>query len=189
MNAGGRAERSRRRPWVQPSDALSTAVQPSRETLGPALTADDLAGFWLLQDAPRQVLETLATAGERRHYSPGDAVFHQGDVPGGLYLVGAGSVRVVRRSDDAELVLGTIEAGDCVGEIGVIDGKLRAAMVVAATVSTLHFLPADAFLDVVERTPEVAMKLLGMLCARVRRTDSLAIDLPGTRAQRWQPGL
>ena len=52
----------------------------------------------------------------------------QGDTPDGLYLVAAGGVRVIRHSADAQVALATFEPGDCFGEMGVIDGKPRTAM-------------------------------------------------------------
>jgi CRP-like cAMP-binding protein len=180
----GPGERQRTRPWVRPSGVFSTALQPPPPTeLGHTLTPDDLAGFWLLADVPREALRPLAAASERRRYHAGERVVHQGDAPDGLYLVGSGAVRVVRRSNGTEVTLATVEAGECFGELGVIDGKPRTATAVATIESLLYFLPTEPFLDLLERTPLLALRLLGLLAARVRRTDSLALELPGTRAR------
>ena len=69
--------------------------------------------------------------------------------------------------------------GQCFGEMGVIDGEPRSATAVAATLAICYFVPEAPFLDLLERVPLVSLRLLTLLCQRLRRITQWAAELPG----------
>src|SRR5581483_2046426 len=98
--------------------------------------AADLARFDLFAGSAPDELERLAAESEERRYTPGEIVIQPGEPPDGIYLVVAGMLRIVVPVPGAEggddLVISTAPAGDFVGEMGVLDGQVRSATVLAA---------------------------------------------------------
>lgn len=177
--AATRPTRTRRRVATARRRSDSTpfpviAVPPPRHP-----TAAELQRTWLLEGAPLDVLEGLAANCEERRYTAGETLFHQGDDSVGLFLVVAGTVRVLTPTEEGDLLLATLGQGECLGEMGVLDSQPRSATAVAATLLVTYFVPAAAFLDTLERAPRLALKLLVVLCSRMRRTNRLAAEVPG----------
>ncbi len=143
---------------------------------------DWLPNHWLFAGTPRHELAALIAATCELRFMPGDVVFHEGDAADGLYLLAAGAVRVAATTSEGDTALATVSANDLFGEIGVLDGEPRSGTATAIGVSTAYFLPAEAFLDVLERAPTVGMRLLAHLVLRLRRTNGRLADLPASAA-------
>jgi len=58
--------------------------------------------------------------------------------------------------------------GDLFGEVAVLDGQSRTADATAGEVSELFVLRREDFLAFLEREPKVAIKIIGLLCQRIR---------------------
>jgi CRP/FNR family transcriptional regulator, cyclic AMP receptor protein len=69
----------------------------------------------------------------RRHYKQGDLLFRQGDPSDFVLRVDSGSVEILRDVDGATIVLGSVLAGQFVGEMGVIERRPRSATARAGT--------------------------------------------------------
>jgi putative ABC transport system ATP-binding protein len=80
---------------------------------------------------------------------PGGYLFRQGDPSDRIYMVEHGRLEVVRDTPDGELVLGHIEEGTHVGEMGPLFGLPRSASVRALAPTTLTGYTAKAFRDLV----------------------------------------
>ena len=170
-----RAGGNERRPWLRRPAAPTGEAGVSQAVPG----LKDFASIWLTQGVPEGELQTLGAQCEDRLYTAGETVFRKGDTSDGLFLLLSGTIRIVTHSDDGETLLASVGAGECFGEMGVIDGEPRSATAVAATLSSIRFVPTEPFLDLLERTPIVSMKLLALLSDRLRRTNSMVADLPG----------
>jgi sigma-B regulation protein RsbU (phosphoserine phosphatase) len=70
----------------------------------------------------------------------------------------------------------TIEAGDCVGELSVIDGKPASAYIVADTACRVLLVDAATLFDRLLPIPEVNRRFMAMLTERVRRTSDRILD-------------
>ena len=88
-------------------------------------------------------LEALLAASEERSWEDGAFVFREGDDPDGLYLVLSGQAQVVLAQDGEPVHIATVYAGQCFGEIGVLQGTPRSAAVVAHEHLRAAFVPAD----------------------------------------------
>jgi CRP-like cAMP-binding protein len=144
--------------------------------------------MWLLQGVPPDALASLAC--QERRYTPGDAILREGEASDGVYFVAAGLVHIFVAADDGDLLLNVLGPGECLGEMGVLDGAPRSATATAATLAICYFVPADVFLDLMEQQPDVVRRLLTLLAQRVRRLGHRASDLPGVVArisQRLEP--
>jgi CRP/FNR family cyclic AMP-dependent transcriptional regulator len=121
-------------------------------------------------------LKDLARSAQERHYSPGTALFKQGDTGTGLYILTAGKVRIVQATDPdkPEEVIGTAGPGDVLGEMALLDDLPRSASVIAEEETTAMLLPIWDFRMVIHNQPEIAIKLLAVMSRRLRKAEGRA---------------
>ena len=125
---------------------------------------------------PDEVRALLAHA-HIRNYGPGETVFLKDEPGDGLYGVLGGRVVVKVESEGGkELILNMFGPGDFFGEIALLDGKGRTASAVARERSELLFLARRDFLPFVEQRPQIAIRMITLLCERLRRTTQLFED-------------
>ena len=67
--------------------------------------------------------------------------------------------------------------GDYFGEISMIDGQPRSATGTAVGLCAAYFLPAEPFLDALEGSTLVCMKLLAHVTERLRRANGRLSEL------------
>jgi CRP-like cAMP-binding protein len=88
--------------------------------------------------------------------TPGTIVVKEGQEGKGLYLILTGEVDVTKIDGREKVLLATLRAGDCFGEISLIKKVPTTATVTAARHTTILFLPRDAFLKLADALPELA---------------------------------
>jgi len=95
------------------------------------------------------------------------------DDPGdALFVVARGQVKVVLVGEDGrEVILAVLGAGDCFGELALIDDEPRSAHVIAMDDAQLLVLRRDDFHQALEAHPRIALGLLRTLSRRLRRAD------------------
>jgi CRP/FNR family cyclic AMP-dependent transcriptional regulator len=117
-------------------------------------------------------LRALATHAHRRRFAAGEVIFRIGAPGQAMMAVLTGTVRISAPSPDGkEIVLADLGAGEVFGEIALLDGKERSADAAALTNCDLLVLERRDMLGYLERHPSIAVKLLEVLCERLRRTD------------------
>lgn len=143
-----------------------------------------LDGSFLFQAlSPEERRRVLALATERR-YRHGQTIFGRGDPGGTLMAVQEGRVRISLGSEDGkEVVLAIVEPGEVFGEIALLDGKGRTADARAMGDCRLLLLHQRDFLPFVEREPGLAVRLMQVLCERIRHSNGICesiafLDLP-----------
>ena len=129
----------------------------------------------LLADLPPSARDELRSIARPFAVSEGALLFRQGDRPGGLYLLGEGSLEIASRmpGDDTSMV-SRIAPGEVVGEFALLDNGLRSANVRALTDSAGLFVPARAFLALLGDARPGAVgaidALRGLVARRTRAT-------------------
>jgi CRP/FNR family transcriptional regulator, cyclic AMP receptor protein len=114
----------------------------------------------------------------RRHFKPGDLLFRQGDPSDYVLRINSGSVEVLREIDDMAIVLGSVVAGQFVGEMGVIEKRPRNATVRASTDVEAEQFSVPEFFQRVSADPAMAEELMLRLSVRLREIeDKVADDL------------
>jgi len=89
-----------------------------------------------------------------------------------LFVIVEGQVKVSIISEDGrEIILAILGKGEFFGEMSLLDGKPRSATVIAVENTELLALRRVDFLRLIERLPELAVKLLASLTARLRKAD------------------
>jgi CRP/FNR family cyclic AMP-dependent transcriptional regulator len=148
-----------------------------------------LLGSPLFQAMTREELdETLKFATDR--YCPrGTTIFQKGDDGSSLMAVLSGRVRVSSISAEGkEVTLNVINPGEIFGEIALLDGKSRSADATATEDTQLLVVERRHFLPFLKQNDDLYLRLLAVLCERLRRTslalEELALfDLPARLAR------
>jgi len=126
-------------------------------------------------------LNFLAQHAVSRHYSPGQMVFSEGEPCAGMYVVESGHVRIFKTSADGrEQVLNIDGPGSSVAELPVFDGGNYPASVSAVDHATLLFVSKQDFQALCLTHPQVALKVLRVVGARLRRLVGIIEELSFT---------
>lgn len=126
----------------------------------------------------------LFAGAQERRFKNGQLIFQRGDEGGSMMSVVEGRVRISIASEDGrEIVLTIIEPGGVFGEIALLDGRGRTADAHAMGETRLNVLYMRDALPILEREPRLAVRLLQMLCERVRHANDICesivfLDLP-----------
>ena len=123
---------------------------------------------WLLQGVDSKDVDFLLSNGRDVRFEPGQIVFREGDQTDGLYLITAGNVRLTATGPNGEMVIALVHAGEVLGELGVLDGQPRSAQATAAGICTAIFISAEPFLDALERSNPLCMRMMALLTRRLR---------------------
>jgi CRP/FNR family cyclic AMP-dependent transcriptional regulator len=116
-----------------------------------------------------------------RHYSAGEIVFNESDPCAGLFVVSSGHVRIFKTSASGrEQVLSVDGPGSSVAELPVFDGGNYPASVAAVEDATLLFVSKGDFQELCLTHPEVALKVLRVIGARLRRLVGIIEELSFT---------
>lgn len=127
-----------------------------------------------LTDGEAQVLLRSARC---RMVAAGEIVFLRDDPTDGLYGVLSGSVLIVVDSAEGkELVLNKHGAGEFFGEVSLLDGAGRSATAVAYQSSRLVHIDRDRLLAFLKQRPDALLRIVQLLCARIRRVTHLVED-------------
>ncbi|HEV8623046.1 MAG TPA: cytochrome P450 [Acidimicrobiia bacterium] len=140
-------------------------------------TAVELSGLELFEACSDEDLAavTKAMTGVRR-VREGEVICAEDEVADRWWIVLEGQADATWRG----LYLGTILAGETIGELALLDGKPRTATVTATTDVVLQELDGEGFVAALLQAPRVAVALLRQFATRLRATDKLPA-LPAIR--------
>jgi CRP/FNR family transcriptional regulator, cyclic AMP receptor protein len=126
-------------------------------------------------------LRFLAQRAVARHCSPGEMIFAEGDPCSGLYVVERGHVRIFKSSAAGrEQVLSIDGPGSSIAEVPVFDGGTYPASAAALDDATLLLIRKQDFHELCLSQPEVALKVLRVVGARLRRLVGIIEELSFT---------
>ena len=103
-----------------------------------------------------------------KRFFQGDTLFREGDPADCVMRVLSGTVEVIRQVSGSEIVLGRVQTGQHLGEMGVIEGRpRRSASARAVGEVEVEIIGAEDFLNEVTRTPSLARELIFRLSQRL----------------------
>jgi CRP-like cAMP-binding protein len=136
-----------------------------------------LSQHFLLKHLSGADLQRLAQLATTRSYKANEVVFMKGDPGTAMMAVLSGRVRICSYSPEGrEVVLNVIQPGEVFGEIALIDGGERTADAFAMDPTLLLVLSRREFLPFLEHSPQVCIRLLEVMCSRLRLTSSQVED-------------
>ena len=153
----------------------------------------------MFKDIPVEVLNDLAGRVKLRTFSPGQAVFRQGDEADAFYVVRRGSVNVVEEDPDTgnERVLASLGRGQSFGELGLVQEAPRTATVRAAEEAELFEIDRPTFDRLLSQMIEVpdfaptlqqAAELRDLPCFSTLQSEQLKDVLEHGEWRTIQPG-
>jgi CRP-like cAMP-binding protein len=126
-------------------------------------------------------LQMLATRTVRKLFSTGELLFSEGEPCSGLHIIARGKVRIFKTSlSGREQVLALNSAGDTVAELPVFDGGPYPASAAAIEDTEIAFISRRDFNAFCLEHPEVALKVLSVVGARLRRLVGIIEELSFT---------
>ena len=106
---------------------------------------------------------------QRKKVAEGSLILDFNDESSAVFFIISGSVRIlVRTPAGKEMILGDCAAGEFFGELAAIDGALRSANVTALNTTELLIVPAAVFREILAASPEISLRIMGRLAARIR---------------------
>jgi CRP/FNR family transcriptional regulator, cyclic AMP receptor protein len=136
-----------------------------------------LAAHPLFAGLDAAVMQRLALVAVTQKIKAGTTLFRKDDPGSCLYAICSGSVRIIVPSEQGkEAVLNSIEAGEIFGEIALLDGGPRTADAVVAEDAEVMILERRNFTGLMRDQPDLALRVIEVLCARLRRTSEQVED-------------
>jgi len=125
-----------------------------------------------------RIVERLVPHALTRKVKRGTLLFRKGDAGSNLYAVCAGAVRVSAPSDQGkDAIFNLIVPGEIFGEVAFLDGGPRTADAVMIESGELMVVERRDFLPLLKEYPELALRLLEVLCGRLRHTSQQVEDI------------
>jgi CRP/FNR family transcriptional regulator len=135
----------------------------------------------LLSSLSQPELQMLAARTVRKLFSTGELIFSEGEPCSGLHIIARGKVRIFKTSmSGREQVLAVNGPGETVAELPVFDGGPFPASAIAVEDAELAFISRRDFNAYCLEHPEVALKVLSVVGARLRRLVSIIEELSFT---------
>jgi CRP/FNR family transcriptional regulator, cyclic AMP receptor protein len=112
----------------------------------------------------------------RAHYAEGQVLFREGDPADSVFHLLSGAVDILRDLDGDPILLGTIGAGQFIGEMGIVENRPRNATARAASEVEVEILTPNEFFDQITGSPRVVRELIQRLSRRLREADDRIVN-------------
>jgi len=137
-----------------------------------------IAGIFLFQGLPPSNIEALVGISRLRTFKKGVVIFNEGEDCLGFYVLMSGSVKIYKLSPEGrEQILHIFQEGEPFGEVPVFAGENYPAYAETMETSEALFFPRTDFLDLINRTPFLALNMLAVLSRRLRIFGNMIEDL------------
>ena len=135
----------------------------------------------LLASLSQPELQLLEARTVRKLFSAGELLFSEGEPCNGLHIIARGKVRIFKTSvNGREQVLAVNVPGESIAEIPVFDGGPYPASAVAIEDVEIAFISRRDFQAYCLEHPEVALKVLVVVGARLRGLVGIIEELSFT---------
>ena len=134
----------------------------------------------LFAGLPEGQLEQIARMAVTRKVLRNKTIVHVGDTIESLFVIVSGSAKVMNRDVEGnEVILSLLGAGECFGEMGLIDGSPRSADVVANEGCELLEIAKSDFAKTLANNVDLCLNIMKSLVLRLReanrKIESLAL--------------
>ncbi|WP_249866013.1 Crp/Fnr family transcriptional regulator [Paenibacillus konkukensis] len=123
-------------------------------------------------------LESIAPLFAERHYKKNTVLFHEGDSGNEFFIIETGVVKIYRMDYTKEVILSLFREGDYFGEMSLLEtGMTRSATVETLASTTMYTLKRSDFIEFLEKSPKLSLKLLQVTMERLRKANEQIYDL------------
>jgi CRP-like cAMP-binding protein len=102
-----------------------------------------------------------------RIYSKDQIVFCEGEPGDELFIIQKGSVKIIKITENNEILLAVLKAGDIFGEMALLESKPRAAGAVAYENCQLMAVNRENFQQMIKTQPQLIARLTTLLSERI----------------------
>jgi CRP/FNR family cyclic AMP-dependent transcriptional regulator len=110
------------------------------------------------------------------HFAEGQVLFREGDPADSVFRLVSGAVDILRELDGEPILLGTVGAGQFIGEMGVVENRPRSATARAASEVEVEILTPTEFFHQIAGSPRAARELIQRLSQRLREADDRIVN-------------
>ena len=129
-------------------------------------------------------LKLLAFTSELQTYEEGEVVFNEGDAADCAFVIIDGEADIYANADGAQVVVGTLQANQLLGELGVLTSSPRSATIHAKGRLMMLRISTDMFLKLLAENPSVALDVMRQLSGKLvlahRQYEELRVKLQRT---------
>ncbi len=133
---------------------------------------DVLRGIPLFASFKDKELRDLSSLMTPLRVPAGETLMREGEFGKEFLIVVSGTATVTKRG----VQLAEIGPGSYLGEISIIDGGRRTATVVAKTPMEVEIVTHPEFASLLSRAPEIAVRMLPALAARIHELSEHSAD-------------
>ncbi|HKY85419.1 MAG TPA: Crp/Fnr family transcriptional regulator [Pseudorhodoplanes sp.] len=168
---------------------MSTRPQDNQTKSGALDRKAILQGHPLFSGLSADIIERLCAYAKMKEIKRGATIFTKGEPGQSMFAVCGGTVKIsVPSAEGKDAVFNFIDEGGIFGEIALLDGRPRTADAIAITKCQLMMIDRRDFLPLLRSHPELAARIIEVLCTRLRHTseqveDIVFLDLPGRLAK------
>lgn len=139
---------------------------------------DFLKNVPLFSELDEDELQQLATVTREQHYKKHTTIVHVDDPGNALYILKNGLVKItIEDQNGYEMILRILYPTDFFGEMSLIDGMPRSATVTTQDASEILTIARDHFLPIIEKFPNILLKMASVLSKRLRKANELIHSL------------
>lgn len=135
----------------------------------------------LFRDVDTQTLSRLPDTCDMIQLESGDVLMSLGEMNDHLYLILDGELKIQTGKGEHHHYV-VLQAGECVGELSMVDSKEVSAIVSAVTDSQLLRIGRDALWSLIEGCHTIARNLFFILSVRLRESNKAINDALEQRA-------
>jgi CRP/FNR family transcriptional regulator/CRP/FNR family cyclic AMP-dependent transcriptional regulator len=123
-------------------------------------------------------LQQLAGVMREQHYKKHTTIVHVDDPGNALYILKSGLVKVtIEDQHGYEMILRILYPTDFFGDMSLLDGMPRSATVTTQEFSDVLTISRDHFLNIIEKSPKILLKMTSVVSQRLRKANELIHSL------------
>lgn len=114
-------------------------------------------------------------------FPPDTTVFTEGSVGNNMGLIISGKVKVFKKINGNEILLGKLGKNEFIGEMALFTGEPRSASITTLEETRIAIMTMDDFLNKVKENPEFASMLVREMARRLTVVHKIIEHLEGVK--------
>jgi CRP-like cAMP-binding protein len=127
-------------------------------------------------------IDELLTSARRARYGQGESIIGQGHPGDSMFVLLEGSADVLVAADGHATRVASLGAGDCFGEMSLLNGEPRSATVVARRDCEVIEIGKVSVAEMLQKSPELLQSLSEILARRRIENEGLLAESARTRS-------
>lgn len=110
-------------------------------------------------------------------FQTGEYICRQGDPGDKMYVIRSGRVQIQKQTEGGQTIdYAVLRPGDFLGEMALMETAPRSASALALEPTRVITIDRDNLLTVIKDQPELTLKIMRMLCSRLREANRMVED-------------